>query len=145
MKRSSKKIFLAMSILVVLAMAIAGCTSSPGEKIGVIDISRVIKESPKAQEYQNLFEERGAEIQEKYNLTEDEVKNLSEEEKAEKQKAALQEFLDAKQELEDKLNDEISKAVEEVTKEKKLDIVFHNQSVKVGGIDITQEVINKLQ
>ncbi|AZR73972.1 hypothetical protein BBF96_11565 [Anoxybacter fermentans] len=153
MRFSKMKFFIVLSILVLAVAVIAGCTFQE-RRIGVIDMNRVIKESPRAQKYQNELDEKGAEIQEKYKFNEDikEDKNLTEEQKLQKeeerrkrQEAALQEFIKVKKELEQKLNQEIEAAVKEVAKEKRLDIILYKQSVRYGGVDITQDVINKLQ
>lgn len=142
MKASQKKLLAALLILIAAMAVIAGCTPQ-GDNMGVIDMNEVIKESPKAQVYQNELDQKGAQIQEKYKAISDQ--KLSEEEKQKQQEAALQEFIDAKKQLEDKLNSEIEEAVKTVAKEKKLDIVFYKQSVRYGGVDITQEVVNRLK
>lgn len=141
MKISQKKLLVSLTILLLVLVLLAGCTTKE-QKIGVIDMDKVIQESPKAQEYQNQLDKKGAEIQEKYKIDDE---NLSDEEKQKMQEDALKEFVDAKKQLEDNLNKDIDKAVKEIADEKKLDVVFYKQSVRYGGEDITEEVINKLK
>lgn len=141
MKASRIKLLVALTVLVGAMLIFTGCTAQ--QKMGVIDMNEVIKQSPKAQEYQNQLDKKGAEIQEKYKAIADE--NVSADEKQKRQEEALQEFVAAKQDLEEKLNNEIEAAVKEVAEGKKIDIVFYKQSVRFGGDDITQDVINKLK
>lgn len=143
MRLSRNKLFMVLGIMILATLIFAGCTPEEEKKIGKIDLNRVIQESPKAQQYQQQLDERGAEIQNKYKAISDE--NLSDEEKLEMQKEAAQEFVQAKKELEDQLNAEIEKAIKEVSDEKNLSIVLIKQTVQHGGVDITQEVINLLK
>lgn len=143
MRLSRSKLFMVLGIMVLMTLIFAGCTPNEEKKIGKIDLNRVIQESPKAQQYQQQLDERGAEIQDKYKAISDE--ELSDEEKLEMQKEAAQEFVQAKKELEDQLNAEIEKAIKQISDEKNLSIVLVKQTVQYGGIDVTQEVINLLK
>lgn len=138
------KRYLVVGMIFLLAMALlAGC-SATGEKIGIVDMDKVVKESPKAQEFQNQLDEIGTEIQNEYKAIE-ENNDLNEEEKNTKKEEVLQRFVAAKQELEEKLNSAIETAVKEIASEKKLEVIFYKHSVRYGGVDITQEVIEKLK
>lgn len=138
------KRYLVVGMIFLLAMALlAGC-SATGEKIGIVDMDKVVKESPKAQEFQNQLDQIGTEIQNEYKAIE-ENNDLNEEEKKTKKEEVLQRFVTAKQELEEKLNSAIETAVKEIASEKKLEVIFYKHSVRYGGVDITQEVIEKLK
>lgn len=138
------KRYLVVGMIFLLAMALlAGC-SATGEKIGIVDMDKVVKESPKAQEFQNQLDQIGTEIQNEYKAIE-ENNDLNEEEKNTKKEEVLQRFVAAKQELEEKLNSAIETAVKEIASEKKLEVIFYKHSVRYGGVDITQEVIEKLK
>lgn len=140
-----KKIVIAFSILVLATFVFAGCTTTPEEKkIGKINIDKVIKESPKAQEIQNQLDKESERIRDKYNFDEED-QDLNEEEKKANQQKAIQEFVKVKQDLEKELNDKIETAIKGIAEEQNLDIVLYEQSVKYGGIDITQDVIEQLQ
>ena len=140
-----KKIVIAFSILVLATLVFAGCTTTPEEKkIGKINIDKVIKESPKAQEIQNQLDKESERIRDKYNFDEED-QDLNEEEKKANQQKAIQEFVKVKQDLEKELNDKIETAIKGIAEEQNLDIVLYEQSVKYGGIDITQDVIEQLQ
>lgn len=143
MSISLKKLLVVLMVMAVAVILMSGCTTDPAKKMGIIDLDRVIKESPRAQSYQTQLDKRGAEIQNKYKEIADQ--KITPEDKQKRQEAALQEFIAAKKELEDKLNAEIETAVKAIAQEKKLDIVFFKQSVRYGGVEITQDVINKLK
>ena len=50
-----------------------------------------------------------------------------------------------KQEFEAKIQAQIQKVLEEVAKEKKLGAVIYKNGMAWGGIDVTDEVLKKLQ
>lgn len=139
----NKKLLVVGSIFLLAISLMVGCTAG-GDKMGIVDMDKVVKESPKAQEYQNQLDQIGAEIQNEYKAIEED-KDLSEEEKKTRQEEVLQEFVTTKQDLEDKLNSGIEAAVKEIASEKNLEIIFYKHSVRYGGVDITQEVIEKLK
>ncbi len=144
MRLSFKKLLAPVLVLSLAMLLIAGCTTGIEKKMGVIDMNKVIKQSPKAQEYQNQLDEKATEIQAEYE-TIDKNADLSDEEKEKQKSTVLQKFVDLKADLEDKLNKDIQKAVDEVAEDKDLDIIFQKQSVQYGGVDVTDEVIEKLK
>ena len=49
-----------------------------------------------------------------------------------------------KEELEEKLNNELNTVLEEISKEKELDIILYKDKSYYGGIDITSTVVEKI-
>jgi outer membrane protein len=70
--------------------------------------------------------------------------NLPTAEYMKKQEAAYADFMKLKTDLSRQANEKIERAIEKVTKEKNLIILYKN-SVAFGGIDVTQDVINNIE
>lgn len=111
-------------------------------KVGVLDIQRVIEESPKAVEFQIRLDEIGEEIDQEFHTK---SSDLNEEAKQVFQQQAYGVYLMAKQQLEIELDDEIEKALEIIIQAQGLDLVIYKQGMRMGGIDITDQVIAELQ
>ncbi len=126
--------------LALLVFCLSGCSSE--KVVGVLDLQEIIEKAPIAQEFQNKLDAAGEEIEQKFA---DDSSEISEEERMALQQKAYQEYLAAKQQLEEELNAEIEEAVAEVVKEKKVSVVIYKQAVRYGGLDITEFVIEKLQ
>ena len=122
----------AAAVLVTASICAAGCGQV---HIGTLDRARVQEEAPGIK----------TEAQEKFkanpNMTQEEAQQLQME--TQRKLAGLNQMYSIQ--LEQKLN----VAVEDIVKEKKLDIVMDSSktypSVITGGVDITDEVIGKLQ
>ncbi len=137
--KKSKKILIICS-LVLLLVIITGCTADQPE-IAVLDMERLLKESKRAEELRNQLEEVSKSLEEDYELNEQE---LDEENKEEELDNIYMEFLNSKQELEGQLNEEISNILREISESENFEIVLYKKYVKYGGLDITTEVIQKL-
>ena len=129
----------AAAVLVTASICAAGCGQV---HIGTLDRARVQEEVTEAN---TKLMEAQTEAQEKFkanpNMTQEEAQQLQME--TQRKLAGLNQMYSIQ--LEQKLN----VAVEDIVKEKKLDIVMDSSktypSVITGGVDITDEVIGKLQ
>ena len=129
----------AAAVLVTASICAAGCGQV---HIGTLDRARVQEEAPGIKavvtEANTKLMEAQTEAQEKFKAN----PNMTQEE-AQRKLAGLNQMYSIQ--LEQKLN----VAVEDIVKEKKLDIVMDSSktypSVITGGVDITDEVIGKLQ
>lgn len=122
------------------SLLVAGCGSEP--QFGVLDGQRVMAESPKIQAIQQELTTKGEELQAQ--LREDQ-KTMSSEQFAKKQQETMQEFMLIKKGLESQLEATMDTATSEVAQEKKLNLILYKQGVAQGGIDVTDDVIKKLQ
>lgn len=122
------------------SLLVAGCGSEP--QFGVLDGQRVMAESPKIQAIQQELTTKGEELQAQ--LREDQ-KTMSSEQFAKKQQETMQEFMLIKKSLESQLEATMDTATSEVAQEKKLNLILYKQGVAQGGIDVTDDVIKKLQ
>lgn len=135
------KMALVLVLIFVGALALAGCSSSQGN-IGVLDVNKVMADSPKIKQFQEQLNTKGKELSDQ--LEKDKA-GLSAEEFQKRQEAAYGDFLKVKQDLENQIDASIKQAVEQVSTEKKLSVVLYKNSVAQGGTDITDAVIGKMQ
>lgn len=133
-------------VLLTASIFVAGCGSV---HIGTVDRSRVQEEAPAIKavvaEANTKLMEAQSEAQAKFEanpkMTQEEAQQLQME--TQRKLAGLNQMYSIQ--LEQKLN----VAVQDIVKEKQLDIVMDSSknypSVLMGGVDITDEVIGKLQ
>lgn len=111
-------------------------------QIGVIDMTRVMKESPIMKGFQEELNQKGKELTE--NL-ESEKTQLNPDEFKQKQKDAYAEFLKFKQGLESKMDANLKDALEKIAQEKNLTVILYKNTVQLGGVDVTSDIIKTLQ
>ncbi len=110
--------------------------------IGVLDIQRVIEESPRALDFQERLDKIGEEIDLEFL---EKSKDLDEMSKQVFQQQAYSVYIQAKQQLEAELDNEIERALQAVLGEENMGIILYKQGLRLGGTDITDSVIGKLQ
>jgi len=128
------------SLLVVFAVVAAGRAQQGA--IGVLDVEKVMTESPKVKALQDQLNQKGQELSAK--LEAEKAKSTPEQLQAQ-QEAAVKEFQTTKQDLEKQVDDTMKQSIEQVLKEKKLGAILYKNGVAQGGVDVTQDVINKMQ
>ncbi len=138
----------ALLVLGVAAMLVmSGCGKA---KIGYIDGDRIMKEAP---QIQSLVEEGNAKIQQAQEDAEKDLAEkkgtMSDEDYQTAQADARRKVAGLNQSYSVQLKQKLDAALADVAKEKKLDVVVDNQAqqkvVIEGGIDVTDDAINKLQ
>ncbi len=122
------------------SLLVAGCGSEP--QFGVLDGQRVMTESPKIQAIQQELTTKSEEMQKQ--LRKDQ-RSMSPAQFAKRQQEAMQELMVIKKGLETQLEATMETATSEVAVEKKLNLILYKQGVAQGGIDVTDDVIKKLQ
>jgi outer membrane protein len=141
MMRMTKKYVFLLMVVFVAVFLISGCSAS-NQTVGVLDVNKVMTESPKVKQFQDQLNARGKELSDQ--LEKDKA-GLSAEEFQKKQEAAYGEFLKTKQDLESQIDTTIKQALDQIAQEKKLGVVLYKNGVAQGGVDITDDVIKKLQ
>lgn len=138
----------ALLLIGVAAMLVmSGCGKA---KIGYIDGDRIMKEAP---QIQSLVEEGNAKIQQAQEDAEKDLAEkkgtMSDEDFQKAQADARRKVAGLNQSYSVQLKQKLDAALADVAKEKKLDVVVDNQAqqkvVIEGGIDVTDDAINKLQ
>lgn len=127
-------------MLVFATLLLSGCSSTGN--VGVLDVNKVMTESPKVKQFQEQLNTKGKELGEQ--LEKDKA-SMSPEEFQKKQEAAYGDFMKMKQDMEGQIDTSIKQTLDQVAKEKKLGVVLYKNGVAQGGTDITEEVIKKMQ
>jgi outer membrane protein len=132
-------LLLAMILSVVL---LAGCGTEKPSTIGIVDMQKVMTENPKIKQMQEKLNTKAQELT--ANL-EKERATLKPEEFQQKEQIAYAEFMKLKQEFESQIETQTKTVLEEVAKDKKLGAVIYKNGMAWGGIDVTEDVLKKLQ
>ncbi|XER08465.1 hypothetical protein SRRS_40800 [Sporomusa rhizae] len=135
------RVALVMVLVFVAGLALAGCNAGQAT-VGVLDVNKVMSDSPKVKGFQDQLNAKGKELSDQL---EKDKPSISAEEFQKRQEAAYGEFLKTKQDLESQIDTTIKQAIEQVSKDKKLSVVLYKNSVAQGGTDITDAVIQKMQ
>ena len=138
-----QKQWLILLIAMILSIGLlTGCAGEKPSTIGIVDMQKVMTENPKIKEMQEQLNKKAQEITAQL---EKERATLKPEEFQQKEQLAYAEFMKLKQEFESKIQLQIQKILEEIAKEKKLGAVIYKNGMAWGGVDITDEVLKKLQ
>ena len=139
MNRVWKRVLTAASIMALAGM-LSGCGSD--DKIGTVDMTRIQQEAPIVQQYKQKTED-------KQKAVEDELKQaqatMSPEDFQKKQAQAQQELNIFGASMQRQLMSDIQSKLGEIAKEKKVGIVVVKEAVPQGGVDVTDDLIKKLQ
>ena len=141
MKKRNQWIILLIALMLSTGL-LAGCSSEKPSTIGIVDMQKVMTENGKIKEMQEQLNKKAQEIT--ANL-EKERATLKPEEFQQKEQLAYAEFMKMKQEFESKIQLQIQTVLESIAKEKKLGAVIYKNGMAWGGIDITEDVLKKLQ
>lgn len=153
----NKKSLCALLMVGIIAIFVSGCSNT---KMGVVDTERIMKESPQIQTITKVQTEQYTQKQK--DLTEklqNDKANMSDADYQKSVNAAKAELSGLESQFNSELKTTIDKAMADVSKEKNLsavvmkDLVQTNQMgqptkeqfVIQGGIDITDDLIQKLQ
>ena len=131
-------------VVILAALAAWGFMGQPtGATVGTVNLIRIVDESPRANELNQLLSKRYNELITEFNLEAE----PSEEDptRADRERLAYSEYLAYRQELEQKFQEEVNGAVREVAKSKKVTVVVDEDVVRFGGTDLTSEVIKRLE
>ena len=134
-----------MILLIALVLStglLAGCGNEKPSAIGIVDMQKVMTENGKIKEMQEQLNKKAQEIT---TTLEKERATLKPEEFQQKEQLAYAEFMKMKQEFESKIQLQIQTVLEGIAKEKKLGAVIYKNGLAWGGIDITEDVLKKLQ
>ncbi len=136
---------LAAVALLASSLMITGCGES---KIGAVDVEKVMAEAPRVK---TIMEEAKGKVDEAQKKFEQDTANKEmPEEEATKVKMDFQRKLDSiNQAYASKIKSSMDVKIEEISREKNIDVVINNSKEQPlifhGAIDITQDVINKMQ
>ncbi|HBS58744.1 MAG TPA: molecular chaperone Skp [Firmicutes bacterium] len=132
-------VYLAVVLMLLTGTAFA---APAGEAVGILDINKLMAESPKVKALQVQLDEKYVELRKQL---ETEKPNLTPEQFKQKQDEAFKTLLQTKLNFDAQIDESIRQAAAEVAKEKGLSLVVIQNSVTYGGTDITQDVLNKMR
>ncbi|MBQ1511428.1 MAG: OmpH family outer membrane protein [Selenomonadaceae bacterium] len=141
-----KKSAAMLAAAMLSAMLLGGCGQV---KVGYVDEARLAGEAPQIkttmEEGAKKLEEVQSELEKKFQ----ENPNMTMEEAQKLQQEAQRKAMGINQQYMTQVQQKMDVALAEIAKEKKLDVVVDNEglqkTVLLGGIDVTDEVIQKLQ
>lgn len=136
----NKKLALIMAIIMGLSLLVAGCSGKTAT-VGVVDLEKVMKESPKVKTLQEQLTTKGKAIQDELD---NDQKSMSKEDFDKKQQAKYGEFMQLRQDLESQVEAAMKQSMEDVAKEKNLGAILYKQGVAQGGVDVTDDVLKKM-
>ena len=129
-------------VMLFSVVLLAGCGAEKPSTIGIVDMQKIMTENPKIKQMQEQLNTKAQELT--ANL-EKQRATLKPEEFQQKEQLAYAEFMKLKQEFEAQIETQTKKVLEEVAKEKKLGAVIYKNGMAWGGIDVTDDVLKKLQ
>ena len=139
MNKSSKTIVLLIALF-AFSVLLGGCGANT--TVGIVDVNKVMTDSPKVKQYQEQLNVKGKELTDQL---EKDKPNISAEEFQKRQETAYNDFLKVKQDMENQIQASMQQALQQVAQDKKIGIVLYKTSVAQGGTDITDDVMAKMQ
>ena len=131
---------MATGAMMVCALGlVAGCGSS--DKVGVVNTEKIVQESNKAKGLNKEMEAKQKEITDRLAQVQG---TQSEEEFHNTQMNAQQELQIFGQAKSKEFKAYVESNIQSVAKEKELTVVANDQAIMTGGIDITEDVIKKM-
>ena len=126
--------------MVIMAVVVSGCGQN--KNVGVIDVEKVVTESPKIKVMNEELMAKHKEIEEKLNT---DKTTLSEADFNNAKQATDAESTALRKDLSGKMETEIKTNLEKIAKEKNLSVIIKKNVTVQGGVDVTDEMIAKLQ
>ena len=137
---------LAAVALLTSSLLIAGCGES---QMGAVDVSKVMEEAPRVKTLMEEAQSKVTEAQQKFEQDTAAKPDMTEEESLKMQMDFQRKLEGINQAYAAQIKNRMDVVIEEVAREKNIDVVVNNSSEQKilfkGGIDITQDVIKKMQ
>lgn len=139
MKKVWKRLGIVAAMLALTGM-LAGCGGK--DNVGVVDMSRVQKEAPLVQQYKQKTEDKQNSIEKEL---QDAQQSMSAEDFQKKQQQAQQELNIFGASMQRQFMSDIQSKLGDIAKDKNVGIIVVKEAVPSGGIDVTDDLIAKLQ
>ena len=139
MKKVWKRLGIVAAMLALTGM-LAGCGGK--DNVGVVDMSRVQKEAPLVQQYKQKTEDKQKSIEKEL---QDAQQSMSAEDFQKKQQQAQQELNIFGASMQRQFMSDIQSKLGDIAKDKNVGIIVVKEAVTSGGIDVTDDLIAKLQ
>ena len=139
MKKVWKRLGIVAAMLALTGM-LAGCGGK--DNVGVVDMSRVQKEAPLFQQYKQKTEDKQKSIEKEL---QDAQQSMSAEDFQKKQQQAQQELNIFGASMQRQFMSDLQSKLGDIAKDKNVGIIVVKEAVPSGGIDVTDDLIAKLQ
>ena len=137
---------LAAVALIASSLLITGCGES---QMGAVDVSKVMEEAPRVKTLMEEAQSKVTEAQQKFEQDTAAKPDMTEEESLKMQMDFQRKLEGINQAYAAQIKNRMDVVIEEVAREKNIDVVVNNSSEQKilfkGGIDITSDVIKKMQ
>ena len=128
----------ALALLIFVAAMFAGCGST---KVATVEPGKIMQTSAKMKSYQNEFQGK---IKIRQDQMGKEAQGLDQAGQQKKQQEFIAKANAEKQGFEQKIETELKAVMQTVAKDKGFDMVMAKEVLYVGGTDITDDVLKKL-
>lgn len=135
-----KKSLLIITVILGIIIISAGC-AGPRSQVGIMDMDKVLEESKRAGQLKEDLSDIGNDLEKNYTEKE---KELNGENKEKELDRIYKEYVNNKQQFENKLNQEINQVLADISEKNRLDIILYKKNTVYGGKDITEKVIKRL-
>lgn len=139
MKKMWKRLAVVASMMIMAGM-LSGCGGE--DKVGVVDMARVQKEAPAVQTYKQKAEDKQKDIEKEL---QDAQQSMSAEDFQKKQQQAQQEINIYGASMQRQFLSDVQSKLGDIAKDKNVGIVVYKEAVPQGGIDVTDDLIAKMQ
>ena len=129
-----------VAVMVALTGALAGCGGK--DNVGVVDMSRIQKEAPLVQQYKQKTEDKQKAIDKEL---QDAKQTMSAEDFQKKQQQAQQELNIFGARMQRQYMSDLESRLGDIAKDKNVGIIVMKEAVPSGGIDVTDDLIAKMQ
>lgn len=141
-----------ISLAVIGAMLCTNLGASAAQKIGFVDMSKILSSCTKAQEITNQVKDQQNEIQKMLTDARNQINNAQTDTEKKELEKKLTDEIQQKNNLfraeyeknVQTLQDSIFVTVKKVASNKKIDCIFRKDNVIIGGQDITEDVLAEL-
>ena len=137
---------LAATALLATSLLVTGCGSA---QIGAVDVSKVMEEAPRVKTLMEEAESKAKETQETFEKEYANKPDLSQEDVAKAQLDLQRKLEGINRAYTSQIKNRLDVVLEEIAREKNIDVVISNAAqdkmILHGAIDVTDEVIKKMQ
>ena len=136
----------AAALLIATSLMFTGCGQG---QIGYLDVNKVMEESPRVKTLMSEAESKIKEAQQKLEQDVAAKPDMSQEERAKLQADYQRKLAGINQAYASQVQSRMNVVIEEISREKNVDVVIANPAddkiLFQGGIDVTADVISKMQ
>ena len=139
--RKVNKLIICLVAVMTLGVIMTGCGFGK-QNIGVLDTHK-LNDVPKLKQLSDQFKAKQQEFSD--NIEKDKKAGMKEEELSKKYADRYKQLQDYNEEIQKQLEDAVRTAAEQVAKEKDLSVILNKMTVVSNGVDVTEDVVKKLQ